>query len=208
MASTSNPAASGSGASASFADDPRVHYNQVSSKWEFEADDGKEYEWDVARNSWVPLVDETLLAAQQAAYKVEGVDESVSLLVFGRPCQGADLFLIIRPPLLPSWLARRSARRAQTTTEKGLHLSAKTRDRFKNATRPSTSPVSPSTPSRTTCIPSSPKPASSSRTSRASRASRSTKMRKVGRKAKRWWCISRRTASSSPSVCSTIPSSD
>ena len=71
----------GNGAAA-FADDPRIHYNQVSSKWEFEGDDGKEYEWDGGRNSWMPIVDEDLLAAQQAAYKVEGVDESVSPL----PC--------------------------------------------------------------------------------------------------------------------------
>lgn len=82
MATASGSGAPGSTAvGAGFADDPRVHFNQVSGKWEFEADDGREYEWSVARNSWVPLVEEDLVAAQQAAYKVEGVDENVPSFV-------------------------------------------------------------------------------------------------------------------------------
>ena len=41
---------------ASFATDPRIAFNKVTGKWEFEDDDGNEMEWDMAKNTWVPVV--------------------------------------------------------------------------------------------------------------------------------------------------------
>ncbi|KAI1794179.1 hypothetical protein LXA43DRAFT_1092109 [Ganoderma leucocontextum] len=70
--------ASGSSAeaqAAAFASDPRVHFDQTAGTWRFEEDDGTELEYDAAKGAWVPLVDEELLKAQQAAYSVAGVDE-------------------------------------------------------------------------------------------------------------------------------------
>ncbi|CCA67561.1 related to Splicing factor U2AF-associated protein 2 [Serendipita indica DSM 11827] len=61
---------------AHFETDPRIHYNTVSQKWEFEDDDGNEMEWDDVKNAWVPLVDEELVRQQQAVYSVAGVDEN------------------------------------------------------------------------------------------------------------------------------------
>ncbi|KAL8292020.1 hypothetical protein RQP46_001486 [Phenoliferia psychrophenolica] len=69
------PAGPGAGPS-SFEADPRVHFNTVSGKWTFEADNGSELEWEVGRGVWVPVLDTSILAAQQAAYSVAGVDES------------------------------------------------------------------------------------------------------------------------------------
>ncbi|KAG8863479.1 hypothetical protein FRB96_008219 [Tulasnella sp. 330] len=60
---------------ASFASDPRVYFNKVANRWQFEDDDGTEMEWDTTKAAWVPVIDEELLKAQQAAYKVDGVDE-------------------------------------------------------------------------------------------------------------------------------------
>ncbi|TFY69802.1 hypothetical protein EVG20_g2984 [Dentipellis fragilis] len=60
---------------AAFASDPRVHFDQQSGTWRLENDDGSELEYDAAKGSWVPVVDEELLKRQQAAYSVEGVDE-------------------------------------------------------------------------------------------------------------------------------------
>ncbi|KAG0152317.1 hypothetical protein CROQUDRAFT_85382 [Cronartium quercuum f. sp. fusiforme G11] len=56
--------------------DPRIHFDKTTSKWQFEADDGREYEWVESKQAWVPLIDESMWSAQQAAYKVEGVDET------------------------------------------------------------------------------------------------------------------------------------
>ncbi|KAM5531255.1 hypothetical protein V8D89_015056 [Ganoderma adspersum] len=70
--------ASGSSAeaqAAAFANDPRVHFDKTANTWRFEQDDGDELEYDAAKGAWVPLVDEELLKAQQAAYSVAGVDE-------------------------------------------------------------------------------------------------------------------------------------
>ncbi|SCV68226.1 BQ2448_347 [Microbotryum intermedium] len=61
----------------SFASDPRVHFSLADQKWVFEADDGSEMEWDAARNAWVPILQEDEVAQQQAAYAVQGVDETV-----------------------------------------------------------------------------------------------------------------------------------
>ena len=41
---------------ATFADDPRVYFNKVTGRWQFEDDDGKEMEWDIAKGSWTPVV--------------------------------------------------------------------------------------------------------------------------------------------------------
>ncbi|KAG8781937.1 hypothetical protein FRB91_007761, partial [Serendipita sp. 411] len=61
---------------ADFASDPRIHYNTVTQKWEFEDDDGNEMEWDILKNTWVPIVDEELIKQQQAVYSITGVDEN------------------------------------------------------------------------------------------------------------------------------------
>ncbi|EGG05191.1 uncharacterized protein MELLADRAFT_48926 [Melampsora larici-populina 98AG31] len=52
--------------------DPRIHFDQTNNRWEFEADDGKEYEWIEAAQSWVPIIDQSLWTAQQAAYNLHG----------------------------------------------------------------------------------------------------------------------------------------
>ncbi|WVW79218.1 hypothetical protein I302_101184 [Kwoniella bestiolae CBS 10118] len=57
-----------------FEEDPRVHFDKTAGKWQYEDDDGTEYEW--AGQAWIPLINEELLKAQQAAYSVAGVDES------------------------------------------------------------------------------------------------------------------------------------
>ncbi|WVO18299.1 hypothetical protein L204_106014 [Cryptococcus depauperatus] len=57
-----------------FEEDPRVAFDKVSGKWQYENEDGTEYEWNGTH--WLPIVDEELLKAQQAAYSVPGVDES------------------------------------------------------------------------------------------------------------------------------------
>nr|XP_019009720.1 HIV Tat-specific factor 1 [Kwoniella pini CBS 10737]OCF48501.1 HIV Tat-specific factor 1 [Kwoniella pini CBS 10737] len=57
-----------------FEEDPRVHFDKTAGKWQYEDDDGTEYEW--TGQAWIPLIDEDLWKAQQAAYSVAGVDES------------------------------------------------------------------------------------------------------------------------------------
>ncbi|KAB5592594.1 Splicing factor U2AF-associated protein 2 [Ceratobasidium theobromae] len=60
---------------AQFSSDPRIHFSKETGAWHFEADDGREMQWDATKNVWVEVVDEDMLKAQQAAYAVEGVDE-------------------------------------------------------------------------------------------------------------------------------------
>ncbi|TFY74956.1 hypothetical protein EWM64_g9056 [Hericium alpestre] len=60
---------------AAFATDPRIHYDRQAGTWRLEEEDGSELEYDPAKGTWVPLVDEELLKRQQAAYSVQGVDE-------------------------------------------------------------------------------------------------------------------------------------
>ncbi|KAI0793228.1 hypothetical protein C8Q75DRAFT_713470 [Abortiporus biennis] len=60
---------------AAFASDPRIHFDKTTETWKYEDDDGNEFEYDVTKASWKPLVDEDLIKAQQAAYSVAGVDE-------------------------------------------------------------------------------------------------------------------------------------
>ncbi|KZT57743.1 hypothetical protein CALCODRAFT_469346 [Calocera cornea HHB12733] len=61
---------------AGFEADPRVYMDRVSGTWRFEDDNGDEMEWEVLGRKWVPVIDEDLVKAQQAAYSVQGVDES------------------------------------------------------------------------------------------------------------------------------------
>ncbi|OCF44882.1 HIV Tat-specific factor 1 [Kwoniella heveanensis CBS 569] len=56
-----------------FEEDPRVHFDKTVGKWQYEDDDGSEYEWN--GQAWIPLINEELWKAQQAAYAVAGVDE-------------------------------------------------------------------------------------------------------------------------------------
>ncbi|KAF8608619.1 hypothetical protein BDV93DRAFT_433862 [Ceratobasidium sp. AG-I] len=60
---------------AQFASDPRIHFSKETQTWQYEADDGKDMEWDPLKGVWVEIVDEDLMKAQQAAYAVAGVDE-------------------------------------------------------------------------------------------------------------------------------------
>lgn len=57
--------------------DPRVEFNKQTGRWEYEDDDGKSYEWNAAVNKWEPVLDDETIRAQQSAYSVQGVDESV-----------------------------------------------------------------------------------------------------------------------------------
>nr|KIR45643.1 HIV Tat-specific factor 1 [Cryptococcus bacillisporus CA1280] len=59
-----------------FEQDTRVSFDQVSGKWQYEDDDGTEHEWN--GTAWIPIIDDELVKAQQAAYSVPGVDESTS----------------------------------------------------------------------------------------------------------------------------------
>lgn len=60
-------------------DNPNMHFDTTAGKWIYEnPETGQELEWNIAANAWLPVVDEDVLQAQQAAYKVEGVDDSVS----------------------------------------------------------------------------------------------------------------------------------
>lgn len=44
------------GNEASFSDDPHISFDQATGKWHYEADDGKEFEYDVIARAWVPIV--------------------------------------------------------------------------------------------------------------------------------------------------------
>ena len=41
---------------AAFAADPRMHINTVTQRWEYEDDDGNEFEFDPVSGKWVPVV--------------------------------------------------------------------------------------------------------------------------------------------------------
>ncbi|PPQ67318.1 hypothetical protein CVT25_005902 [Psilocybe cyanescens] len=60
---------------AAFADDPRIYFSKTANTWRFEQDDGTELEFDAAKSSWIPLVDDDEISRQQAAYSIAGVDE-------------------------------------------------------------------------------------------------------------------------------------
>ncbi|KAI9674705.1 MAG: hypothetical protein M1817_001608 [Caeruleum heppii] len=59
-----------------FDSDTRISYSRLDQKWVLEADDGSEYEFDEKLKRWVPVMDEALVAQQNAAYAVAGVDEN------------------------------------------------------------------------------------------------------------------------------------
>lgn len=40
----------------SFADDPHISFDKEVGKWRYEADDGKELEYDMSSGAWIPLV--------------------------------------------------------------------------------------------------------------------------------------------------------
>ncbi|KAF8829254.1 hypothetical protein F5051DRAFT_320328 [Lentinula edodes] len=73
------PVAAGSSASAqaaAFSTDQRIYFSKESNTWRYEEEDGAEMEFDAVKGLWVPLIDEDLVKAQQAAYSIAGVDES------------------------------------------------------------------------------------------------------------------------------------
>ncbi|GAA5967514.1 hypothetical protein JCM3765_004692 [Sporobolomyces pararoseus] len=55
--------------------EPEPYFDTTNQKWMIETLSGTELEWDVQRNSWVPIVDQDLVKKQQAAYSVKGVNE-------------------------------------------------------------------------------------------------------------------------------------
>mgnify|MGYP001607262143 CR=1 len=55
--------------------DDRISYSKLDQKFLLVADDGSEYEFDDALRRWIPVLDDELAQQQQAAYKVQGVDE-------------------------------------------------------------------------------------------------------------------------------------
>ncbi|KAI8062690.1 nuclear mRNA splicing factor-associated protein [Gongronella butleri] len=58
-----------------FESDPRMSKNEQTGKWSYKGDDGVEFEYDDHLNAWFPMYNEELIAQQQSAYAVEGVDE-------------------------------------------------------------------------------------------------------------------------------------
>ncbi|SZE99764.1 unnamed protein product [Blumeria hordei] len=59
-----------------FDSDERISFSKLDKKFILVQDDGTEYEFDESLKKWRPTVDEALLEAQQAAYRVAGVDEN------------------------------------------------------------------------------------------------------------------------------------
>lgn len=58
---------------------PDMHLDTTTGKWMFEdPQTGQEFEWNEAANAWLPVVEDDLIKQQQAAYSVQGVDETVS----------------------------------------------------------------------------------------------------------------------------------
>ncbi|KAG7449537.1 uncharacterized protein BT62DRAFT_985135 [Guyanagaster necrorhizus] len=122
---------------AAFADDPRVYFSKESNKWHFEQDDGTELEYDVAKGSWVPMLDEDLVKQQQAAYSVSGVDEEAS-----------------RTPAAPV-LARENKKRKEpdyTSTTSNAEISIK-RGRHDKKDKPTAAPTSKNTAVYVTGLP-------------------------------------------------------
>ncbi len=61
---------------AQFDADDRISFSKISNKFLLETEDGREFEWDEALRRWTEQLDDGLLARQQQAYAVAGVDES------------------------------------------------------------------------------------------------------------------------------------
>lgn len=65
-------------ATANFASDPNMHRELETGRWLYEnPETGEEYEWNTAANAWMAVMSEEERKAQQQAYSVNGVDESV-----------------------------------------------------------------------------------------------------------------------------------
>lgn len=67
--------------------DERVYFDRQTNTWKCEAEgDGEtsELEWDVTKKTWLPVVDDELIRAQQMAYSVEGVDEEAPVAAVER----------------------------------------------------------------------------------------------------------------------------
>lgn len=67
----------------------RVYFDRRTDTWKCEiADEGdgeaSELEWDAQRKSWLPVVDDELIRAQQKAYSIEGVDEEAPVAAVER----------------------------------------------------------------------------------------------------------------------------
>ncbi|KAJ6625667.1 hypothetical protein B0H10DRAFT_1782775 [Mycena sp. CBHHK59/15] len=78
MSSGPPPSAAGSSAQAladAFANDDRIYLSKTTKTWHYEEEDGTEMEYDAAKATWIPLVDDDLVRRQQAAYSIAGVDE-------------------------------------------------------------------------------------------------------------------------------------
>lgn len=80
----SNGAAQTDDATAAFASDPNMHFDTQTKRWLYEnPESGQEFEWNIAAKAWLPVMTDEEREAQQKAYSVAGVDESVSC---ARPC--------------------------------------------------------------------------------------------------------------------------
>jgi len=61
--------------------DPRVTYIQETEKYVFKDESQNlSYEWDEDKKAWFPMWNEQLIASQQSAYSVEGVDETEEVI--------------------------------------------------------------------------------------------------------------------------------
>jgi HIV Tat-specific factor 1 len=84
--------------------DDRISYSTLDQKFLLVADDGSEYEFDDALRRWIPVLDDELAAQQQAAYKVQGVDEEETVEQMRKKrkkeyINGEDVSLVSLPPL-------------------------------------------------------------------------------------------------------------
>ncbi|GHJ84273.1 hypothetical protein NliqN6_0675 [Naganishia liquefaciens] len=60
-----------------FSTDPRVHFDRAVGKWQYEDEtNGQEFEWNELGQTWIPVISDDLIKAQQAAYAIQGVDEN------------------------------------------------------------------------------------------------------------------------------------
>lgn len=67
--------------------DERVYFDKQSGHWRCEIEEGggiEEVEWDADKRAWIPVLDDEIVRAQQAAYSVVGVDEEVRSFLFIR----------------------------------------------------------------------------------------------------------------------------
>lgn len=78
-ATTAGGARGGAPGGRAMGNPPDMHLDTTTGKWMFEnPETGEEFEWNEVANAWLPVVDDESVKRQQAAYAVQGVDESVS----------------------------------------------------------------------------------------------------------------------------------